>query len=65
MQEMHAVANGDGTYQVVFTTAFRDGLRQYSVPDAIITMDNIVADETGRQTVRVVVNGREVPPPEQ
>lgn len=65
MQEMHAIANGDGTYQVIFIAAFRDGLRQYAVPDAIIKMDNIVADETGRQTVRFVVNGREVPPTEQ
>ena len=65
MQEMHAVANGDGTYQVVFLAAFKDGLRQYAVPDAIIKMDNIVADETGRQTVRFTVNGREQPPPGQ
>lgn len=65
MREMHAFANGDGTYTVHFVAVFKDGLRQYSVPDAQITMDKIVADESGRQTFKFVVNGREVPSPQE
>ena len=58
MLELHAHANGAGTYQVVFVTSLQDGLHQYSVPDAHITMEDIVADETGRQTVHFTVNGK-------
>ena len=58
MQELHAYANGDGTYQVAFIAQCQDGLHQFAVPDAVIQMDKIVADETGRQTIKIVMNSR-------
>lgn len=36
MLELHAHANGDGTYQVVFVTSLQDGLHQHSVQDVHI-----------------------------
>ena len=45
MHEMHAVANGDGTYHVTFVSVVNGVPRQYSIPDARIKMEDIVADE--------------------
>jgi len=57
--ELHATSNGDGTYAVQFISAQPDGLHQYQVPDALVKVDNVVADEVGHQRMHVVVNGRE------
>ncbi len=57
--ELHAVANGDGTYTIQFVNQFPDGVRQYQVPDALLKVDNLVADESGRQRVQVFFNGKE------
>ena len=57
--DLHAVANGDGTYTIQFISQFPDGIRQYQVPDALLKVDNLVADESGRQRVQVFFNGKE------
>ncbi len=57
--ELHAVANGDGTYTIQFVNQFPDGVRQYQVPDALLKVDNLVADESGRRRVQVFFNGKE------
>lgn len=57
--ELHAVSNGDGTYTIQFVNQFPDGVRQYQVPDALLKVDNIVADESGHQRVQVFFNGKE------
>ena len=56
--ELHAVANGDGTYSIQFISQFPDGLRQFTVPDASMKVDNVVADETGQQRMHIVFGGQ-------
>lgn len=57
--ELRAAANGDGTYAVQFISQMPDGLHQFQAPDAILKVDNLVLDETGRQRMHIIINGKE------
>ena len=57
--DLHAVANGDGTYTIQFISQFPDGIRQYQVPDVLLKVDNLVADESGSQRMQVFFHGGE------
>ena len=63
MRELHAVANGDGTFTVQILAQFDEGLRQYVHPHAYIKTDGLVMDEIPRmQSVHFQVNNQEIPP---
>ena len=63
MREMHAVANGDGTYTVTVVAQFKEGLRQFVHPHAYIKYDELVLDELpSRQTFHFQVGNQEIPP---
>ena len=57
--ELHAIANGDRTYAVQFISQMQEGLHQFQAPDAILKVDNLVLDETGRQRMHIIINGKE------
>lgn len=57
--ELHAVANGDGTYAVQFISQMQDGLHQFQTPDAMLKVDNLVLDEVGHQRMHIIINGKE------
>lgn len=57
--ELHATANGDGTYAIQFISQMQDGLHQFQAPDAILKVDNLVLDETGHQRMHIIINGKE------
>ena len=62
MLEMHAIANGDGTYSVQIVAQFKDGLRQFVHPRAYIKTDELAVDELpGRQTLHFQVNNQQIP----
>ena len=63
MRELHAFANGDGTFTVQVIGQFKEGFRQFVNPHAYIATDGLVLDEIpGMQSVHFQVGNQEIPP---
>lgn len=61
MRELHATANGDGTYTVQVIAQFPDGLKRFVHPHAYIRMDGTVDQLPGMQTIHFQVGDHPIP----
>lgn len=63
MQELHAFANGDGSFTVQIIGRSPEGFRQYVNPHAYIKTDGLVLDEIPQmQSVHFQFGNQEIPP---
>lgn len=61
MRELHATANGDGTYTVQVIGQFPDGLKGFVHPNAYIKMDGTVDQLPGMQSIHFQVGDQPIP----
>lgn len=59
-RELHATANGDGTYTVQIVGQFPDGLKSFIHPHAYIKMDGTVDQLPGMQSIHFQVGDQQI-----